>query len=355
MTVATESMSLHGLDLDLTGWFQIGWSSELAVGDVVAKRYFGQDLVAYRGLDGQVRVHDRYCQHLGASLAHGGCVTSEGIQCPFHGWVWDTAGRNVSIPYQDRPNKARTVRAWPVCERNEAIYVWNASDGRAPEWEVADALTLTAHAAGAEFHPAGEVGRSHYAGLRVHPQMVVENAVDAHHFRFVHHTPTSPVVLEEIVEGPTWWARVGFGRRWVERPADEPVSTDTTNTIEILWQGIGVSANTEHMRDGIRVIAINTTPVEDGLTDMFATYWIDRRDGDIEDGSYQRRLDEAKNALPDDLKIWNHQIYLDPPALASEEGRGFRAIRRWARQFYPAATTQLPDDAQASAALSSRS
>jgi 3-ketosteroid 9alpha-monooxygenase subunit A len=352
------TMTLHGLDLDLTGWFQIGWSDDLAPGDVLAKRYFGTDLVLYRGLDGAVHVHDRYCQHLGASLAHGGCVTAEGIQCPFHGWVWDVAGRNVSIPYQDRPNKARTVRPWPVREANEAIYVWNAPDGRTPDWEVVDALTLTEHAAGAQFHPAGEVGRSHFTGLQIHPQMVTENAVDAHHFRFVHRTPTSPVVLEEVVEGPTWWARVGFGRRWAERPADEPVSADTANTIEILWQGLGVSVTTEHMRDGVRVIAINTTPVEDGVSEMFATYWIDRHDGDDSDsgdGSYRRRLDEAKNALPDDLQIWNHQIYLDPPALATEEGRGFRAMRRWARQFYPATTTCVPDDAQASAALSNRS
>lgn len=349
------TMTLHGLDLDLTGWFQIGWSDELGAGEVLAKRYFGQDLVVYRGLDGTVRVHDRYCQHLGASLAHGGCVTDEGIRCPFHGWIWDPAGRNVSIPYQDRPNTARTVRPWPVCERNESIYVWNAADGRGPDWEVVDALTLTRHAAAAEFHQAGETGRSHFTGLQVHPQLVIENAVDAHHFRFVHRTPVSPVVLEEVVEGPTWWARVGFGRRWTQRDRDESVSRQTANTIEILWQGMGVSVNTEHMRDGIRVIAINTTPVEDGCSELFATYWIDRHPGDLEDGSYRRRLDEARNALPDDLAIWNHQIYLDPPALASEEGRGFRAMRRWARQFYPASTTRMPDDASASAALSSRS
>jgi nitrite reductase/ring-hydroxylating ferredoxin subunit len=89
--MATSEMTLHGLSLDLSGWFQVGWSNELEPGDVLAKHYFGRDLVVYRGLDGVVHVHDRYCQHLGASLARGGCVTGDGLQCPFHGWVWGLA------------------------------------------------------------------------------------------------------------------------------------------------------------------------------------------------------------------------------------------------------------------------
>ncbi len=336
MTAAREQMVLHGLDLDLSGWFQIGWSDEVGVGDVLPKRYFGTDLVAYRGRDGVVRVHDRYCQYLGASLAHGGCVVDEGIQCPFHGWIWAPDGTNVSIPYQDRPNRARTVTSWPVVERNESIYLWNDPAGKPPAWDVADALTYARHAAQSSFHPAGSAGRAHFTDLRVHPQMVVENAVDPHHFRFVHRTPTSPVVVEEVVDSAQWWTRVGFGKRWAEQVAGgKPPPADTLNTIEILWQGMGISVNTEHMRDGLRVVSINTTPVADGCSEIFATYWIDERPGDVEDGSYRRRLDEAMGAMPDDLNIWNHQIYLEPPALASSEARGFRAMRRWTQQFYP--------------------
>jgi hypothetical protein len=161
--------------------------------------------------------------------------------------------------------------------------------------------------------------------------MVAENAVDAHHFRFVHGTPTSPAVLEERVDGPLWWSRVGFGRGWSEHPNDAngQVRTESLNTIEILFSGLGVSVNTEHTRDGVRVISVNTTPVDDGVTEIFTTYRIDREGGD-----YRRRLDEAKLALPDDVEIWNHQTFLDPPGLATEEGRGFRRMRRWADQFY---------------------
>ncbi len=68
-------MQLHGLNLDLTGWFQVAWSGDIGQEQVVPLRYFGRDLVAYRGRDGVVRVHDRWHWRWrllrGASLAEG--------------------------------------------------------------------------------------------------------------------------------------------------------------------------------------------------------------------------------------------------------------------------------------------
>ncbi|MCW2830836.1 MAG: hypothetical protein JWP31_1528 [Aeromicrobium sp.] len=333
---APREMTLHGLDLNLTGWFQIGWSDELEVGGVLAKHYFGKDLVVYRGLDGTVVVQDRHCRHLGASLAHGGCVVEGGIQCPFHGWVWAPDGANASIPYQDKPNRARRLGTYPSAELNEAIYMWNDPEGEEPTWDVAEATTYAPHAAEREFHRPGHDGQSQFTKLQIHPQMVAENAVDPHHFRFVHGTPISPVVLDEKVTDAAWWSRVGFGRRWSkELEAGGPISPDPSNTIEILFQGLGVSINTEKMPDGMRLIAINTTPVDDGESEIFATYWIEKQAGDIEDGSYERRLNEAKNSLPDDLNIWQHQIFLDPPAFGAGESRGFSRMRTWTRSFFP--------------------
>ena len=112
-----------------TGWFQVAWSADVAAGQIVPLTYFGTELVAFRGLDGQVHVLNAHCQHLGANLSRG-CVVDNGIQCPFHGWVWDGNGRNVEIPYEDKPNRVRRVRSWPVTERNESLYVWHDAAGR---------------------------------------------------------------------------------------------------------------------------------------------------------------------------------------------------------------------------------
>ena len=111
---------------------------------------------------------------------------------------------------------------------------------------------------------------------------------------------------------------------------------DTMNTIEIYWSGIGVSFNGEHTRDGIRVISIRTTPVDDTTSDIFGGYWIDDESGD-----FAERLAAAKRALPDDIRIWDHQQYMDPPGLAPSEAAGFRQLRAWASGFYPNAGTGL--------------
>ncbi|HEV7851225.1 MAG TPA: Rieske (2Fe-2S) protein, partial [Mycobacterium sp.] len=102
-----------------TGWFQVAWSADVAEGDVIGLHYFGVDLVAFRDHSGAVHVLNAHCQHLGANLSKGGCVVEDGIQCPFHGWVWNGEGRNVRIPYENRPNRGRRVRSWPVTELNE--------------------------------------------------------------------------------------------------------------------------------------------------------------------------------------------------------------------------------------------
>jgi phenylpropionate dioxygenase-like ring-hydroxylating dioxygenase large terminal subunit len=315
-----------------TGWFQVAWSADVAVGDVVPKHYFGRDLVLFRELNGDVKVLDAHCQHLGASLAHGGCVVDEGIQCPFHGWVWNGEGRNVAIPYQDRPNRGRRVRSYPVAELNDSIYMWHDADSRPPMWEVPNAFeALGPHVRERTFHPFGAECRTRFDSVKVHPQVIAENAVDPHHFRFVHKTPISPVVLREHTDESTWSAKVGFGRRWAD-VVDR--ADDTMNTIEIYWSGIGLSFNGEHMRDGIRVISICATPVDDTTSDIFAGYWISAEDN-AEPDSFQARLESAKLALPDDIQIWEHQLYLEPPGLATSEAAGFRALRRWANRFYP--------------------
>jgi 3-Ketosteroid 9alpha-hydroxylase C-terminal domain len=40
--------------------------------------------------------------------------------------------------------------------------------------------------------------------------------------------------------------------------------------------------------------------------------------------------------LPNDIVIWENQVFVDPPALTAEETRAFTGIRRWARTFYAA-------------------
>jgi len=306
-----------------TGWFQVAWSTDLEVGDVTPLHYFGADLVIFRDLDGVVHVLDAHCQHLGANLSRGGCVVEGGIQCPFHGWVWNGDGHNVRIPYEPRPDRARRVRCWPVTELNECLYIWHDVARRDPLWPVPDAWQVLGERIHSQyFRSVGEGEHELFRRVTVHPQVVAETAVDPNHFRFVHHTAVTPTVLAETSDECNWHTKAGFG--------------DSNNTIEIYWSGIGLSFNCEHTPDGLRVISVCPTPVDETTTDIFATYWVS------ESPDYDERLREAKQALCDDIGIWAYQRYLDHPGLAPSEAAGFVALRSWARGFYPqAAVAQL--------------
>lgn len=63
----------------------------------VRVRLLGDDLVAFRDVDGRVGLLEEHCVHRGASLFHGR-VDDRGIQCVYHGWVFDADGANVENP-----------------------------------------------------------------------------------------------------------------------------------------------------------------------------------------------------------------------------------------------------------------
>lgn len=103
------------------GWFKVAYSDELSLKKVMPLHYFGKDLVLFRTEDGISHVFDAHCPHLGAHLGHGGQVNRTTIQCPFHGWCFNSLGSCVEIPYVSKiPPKAQ-IRSWPVREVNRVI------------------------------------------------------------------------------------------------------------------------------------------------------------------------------------------------------------------------------------------
>jgi 3-ketosteroid 9alpha-monooxygenase subunit A len=54
------------------GWFVVAFSEDLEPGQVRPARYFDRDLVIWRTGEGEARVFDAHCPHLGAHLGYGG-------------------------------------------------------------------------------------------------------------------------------------------------------------------------------------------------------------------------------------------------------------------------------------------
>jgi 3-ketosteroid 9alpha-monooxygenase subunit A len=324
-------MAKPPLSMKPTGWFQVAWSDEISVGDVHTMKYFDREMIAWRAQSGALTVMNAYCEHLGAHLGYGGKVVGDLLQCPFHGWQWNQQGRNVCIPYQDRPNRGRRIRTYPVVERNESVYIWHDIKGRDPFFDVPDVFAgFDDGRSVADYH---RQQRLYEPSLELHPQYVLENGVDFAHFKYVHNTPIVPVFTRHDFHGP-----VSYVDFTITFDGDDAQKIDdVTSGVEAINGGLGVAVTKSWgMVDNRTVSAI--TPVDEFTSDVRFMVYIARMPGKDPVRARAKAQEFGREVIrqfEQDIEIWRHQRYSDPPGLAAAEYQGFTAIRRWAKQFYP--------------------
>jgi len=319
------------LSMTPTGWFQVAWSDEIAVGAVHRMKYFGQEMIAWRAESGQLTVMNAYCEHLGAHLGFGGSVVGEVLQCPFHGWQWNQQGRNVCIPYEDRPNRGRRITTYPVVERNRSVYIWHDTDGREPFFDAPDVFaSFDDGSSEADYYPQQRLFEQ---GHEMHPQYVLENGVDFAHFKYVHGTPINPIFTRHDFDEPVSY--VDFTITF--EGDDGQRIEDVGSGVEAINGGLGIAVTKSWgMIDNRTISAI--TPVDDCTSDVRFMVYIGRTPGKDTERAAARAEEfglEVIRQFRQDIHIWAHQRYSDPPALAQSEYQGFTAIRQWALQFYP--------------------
>jgi 3-ketosteroid 9alpha-monooxygenase subunit A len=125
---------------DPYGWYFVGYSDELAPGELRSLRYFGRDLVLFRGESGQPGMLGASCPHQGIHLGKGGKVDGELIRCPFHSWGFDAEGWCRDIPYAPTMPKVcyrqALTHGYPLREANGVIWAWRHPQNIPPLFEV---------------------------------------------------------------------------------------------------------------------------------------------------------------------------------------------------------------------------
>ena len=325
-----------------TGWFQIAYSWELAVGEVKPIRFFSTDLVMYRTESGQVHVVEAFCPHLGAHIGYGGKVCGENIQCPWHGWQYGTDGVNVHIANTDLVRRDAELVTWHVRETDYIIHVWHDALGRPPYWEWPgvpefrdpdDFIQPNEHPAGA----------TDYGEHSVTPFIHIENAADAMHFPFVHGA-SKPVDVAEWTEMSEAYLVVRFeimfgeGKKSTRMTPDGPVLGEIENDVH------GLGLGTARLKLGNLVLSqlVSVTPVEKDTSRLWSTIAATREltpSGDISE-----RIDLLMSVqveqLRNDFTIWKHLRYTEEPKYAGAEERLYPRLRRWRDRFYP---VDVPD------------
>ena len=95
-------------------WYIGAWADELD-DKPLARPICGDPVVLFRDGSGRAAALADRCCHRATPL-HLGSLVEAGIQCGYHGLVFDTTGRCVTIPGQ--PQNAQ-VRSYPTVERDQ--------------------------------------------------------------------------------------------------------------------------------------------------------------------------------------------------------------------------------------------
>jgi phthalate 4,5-dioxygenase oxygenase subunit len=89
-------------------------------------KLMGENLVLFRDTSGRYGLIGRSCPHRGTDLAYGR-LESDGLRCPFHGWLFDHTGKCLETPAEpDGSNLCANIRqkAYPVVERSGILFAY---------------------------------------------------------------------------------------------------------------------------------------------------------------------------------------------------------------------------------------
>jgi 3-ketosteroid 9alpha-monooxygenase subunit A len=312
------------------GWLMVASSAKVTSVPSEA-RFFGQDVVLYRGASGRAVMLDAYCPHMGAHLAvgrtsasalHGVQVEGDMIRCPNHGWRFGADGRCNQIPYSSmKITSTLGVRSWRLEERAGCVFVWHDPEGGEPNYELPDFP---------EWNDArwirwtiDEVGE-----VEVHQLELAEHGVDKIHLANVHGA--------DRIIGHT----VTFERHRAQT---------TSTTTSIFENGTRSETTIAYSRytgpalllaeiEGERptLLLFCHTPVEDGKVRAFHGVAMRAKNEFItdEDRAVHRLLcEQSLYQFNQDLEIFKRKR----PTLRVVQIPGdgpFRRYRQWYRQFY---------------------
>jgi 3-ketosteroid 9alpha-monooxygenase subunit A len=313
-----------------SGWFQVAWADEVTAVPR-SLRYFGQDLVVYRGASGDVHLFNAICPHMGAHLGYGGKTDGDSITCPYHGWSFDSSGKNCDIPYAERPNKTK-IKKWQVAELGTMVLAWHDELGRSPWFEPFDVPEFS----NAATHLASPVTRRNYESVYLKPQFIADNLVDAAHQKYVHRAADIPDITSYASDGGRYAVdysmTFGKGKKttWLT-PDGKPIVA----AIRIEAAGIGMSIARFEIDGGVHIQS--TTPVDHERCDSRHTVIVpisQVKDGEPDENAV-RRFQHELVQFERDLLIWEHQEFMHPVPYPMLERDRFRSFRNWSAQFYP--------------------
>jgi len=250
-------------------WYVLLESNEVGAHPVGVTR-LGEKMVFWRDQDGVVRAAVDRCPHRGVALS-AGKIQEGHLQCPFHGFEFDSSGKCVLIPANGRngvvPNAMR-LNSYPTHEAHGLIWLWwgNPTLQEIPAPEFFDNLDESFY-----YGSARDPWDAHYS-------RVIENQLDVVHLPFIH-ARTIGRGSRTLVDGPVveWkgdkmFYTYVFNREDDGKPPRKPseLSSKTSTSVHLefifpnLWQN--------YISEKVRIMAA-FVPVDEGHSLLYLRFY----------------------------------------------------------------------------------
>jgi phenylpropionate dioxygenase-like ring-hydroxylating dioxygenase large terminal subunit len=172
-------------------WYAILDSKELKSGKPLRIKRFNENMAIWREKDNSVCCISDKCCHRGVSLSCGKVKGGE-LECPFHGFLYDSTGKVKTIPANGRNRdvpESMKVQAWKTFEEYGFIWIWWGDEAK----ETAEPFF---------FRDLADFSYSTFIDhWNVHYSRAIENQLDVVHLPFVHRT-TIGKGNKTLVHGP---------------------------------------------------------------------------------------------------------------------------------------------------------
>lgn len=312
-------------------WYRVGFSKDLRPGEVKPLRYFNKDLVLFRTETGEASVFDAHCRHLGAHLGHGGKVKGECIQCPYHGWMWNTEGNCSHVPYPHTGNLP-TVRIgkWPVAELNGTIFTYYHSEGKPPDWEMPKFPEFYSN----EWVSAIQIYKRN---VTCSIQEIAENNSDTAHFSHLHGARFGKVLTESLeLDG---LMRTHTASYEIQIPIlSRLLGINEFHTV-YMQHGLGCNRNVVSLKaDGKKVLEWRLTcmhtPIDKENAEALCVTKLKKFiNVPITRFMVELLTKKACEEVDKDAMVWDNKIFLENPPLYKEE-HSINQFREWVQHFY---------------------
>lgn len=158
-------------------WYILAASNELR-SKPIQRTLFGTPIVLFRSKNGEPGALIDRCPHRNVPLSPGRVVGEGRLECPYHGWQFDTGGVCRFVPSLSGPSEGKARRAPSFAARESQGFIWVYA---APNEEP----TSEPHA----FACAGKPGYMTVRRMVEAPgtmHATLENALDVPHTAFLH-------------------------------------------------------------------------------------------------------------------------------------------------------------------------